>query len=333
MIAMSDAIIVDNLRKNYGNIEALRGVSFRVKTGEIFAFLGPNGAGKTTTIHILTTLLKPTAGSAIVAGHDVVKEAREVRKKIGIVFQEPAYDRDLTAYENLYLHGKIYGLKGSELHKRIIEMLNFVELEKFKDKPLKTFSGGMIRRLEIARGLMHFPEILFLDEPTIGLDPQTRVKIWDYIREIKKEHNITIFLTTHYMDEAELLADRISIIDHGKIIAEGTPESLKGLVGSDVIYVKFDKPINDFSKINIPLAKTYMILKDGRLEIITKDASKAIPILFEEVQKLGLRILEINYKKPSLNDVFIHLTGRGLRDSENQSNGSAFLSFRRFSRR
>ncbi len=330
---MSDAIIVEDLKKNYGDVEALRGVSFRVKSGEIFAFLGPNGAGKTTTIHILTTLLRPTAGSAIVAGHDVLKEAKEVRRKIGIVFQDPTYDRDLTAYENLYLHGKIYGLKGSELHKRILEMLKFVELDKFKDKPLKTFSGGMIRRLEIARGLMHLPEILFLDEPTIGLDPQTRVKIWDYIREIKREHDITIFLTTHYMDEAELLADRISIIDHGKIIAEGTPESLKRLIGNDVIYVKFGKPLNDLPDFEIPFTKTYRILEDGRLEIITKDASKVIPKIFEEVQKLGLKIVEINYKKPSLNDVFIHLTGRDLRDSEKQSNGVTFHMLRRFPRR
>ncbi|HDJ50609.1 MAG TPA: ATP-binding cassette domain-containing protein [Thermoprotei archaeon] len=312
---MSDAIIVENLVKRYGDIEALRGISFKVRKGEIFAFLGPNGAGKTTTINILTTLLKPTSGHAIVAGHDVLKEPKAVRRKIGIVFQEPTYDRELTAYENLYIHGRIYGLKGKELHERILEMLKFVELERFKDKQLKTFSGGMIRRLEIARGLLHLPEILFLDEPTIGLDPQTRSRIWDYIRDVKKEYDMTIFLTTHYMDEAEQLADRISIIDHGKIIAEGSADDLKRLVGSDIIYVKFVNG-NVTRDLDLSFAKSWRLLKSGLLEIIVDDASRAIPEIFEKMNKRGLKILEISYRKPSLNDVFIHLTGRNLRDEE-----------------
>jgi len=325
---MSDAIIVENLVKRYGDIEALRGISFKVRKGEIFAFLGPNGAGKTTTINILTTLLKPTSGHAIVAGHDVLKEPKAVRRKIGIVFQEPTYDRELTAYENLYIHGRIYGLKGKELHKRILEMLKFVELDRFKDKQLKTFSGGMIRRLEIARGLLHLPEILFLDEPTIGLDPQTRSRIWDYIRDVKKEYDMTIFLTTHYMDEAEQLADRISIIDHGKIIAEGSADDLKRLVGSDIIYVKF---VNGgvTRDLDLSFAKSWRLLKSGLLEIIVDDASRAIPEIFEKMNKRGLKILEISYRKPSLNDVFIHLTGRNLRDEESNPERYILQTIRR----
>ncbi|RLF66437.1 MAG: ABC transporter ATP-binding protein [Thermoplasmata archaeon] len=325
---MSDAIIVENLVKRYGDIEALRGISFKVRKGEIFAFLGPNGAGKTTTISILTTLLKPTSGHAIVAGHDVLKEPKAVRRKIGIVFQEPTYDRELTAYENLYIHGRIYGLKGKELHERIMEMLKFVELERFKDKQLKTFSGGMIRRLEIARGLLHLPEILFLDEPTIGLDPQTRSRIWDYIRDVKKEYDMTIFLTTHYMDEAEQLADRISIIDHGKIIAEGSADDLKRLVGSDIIYVKFAN--GGITKdLDLSFAKSWRLLKSNLLEIIVDDASKAIPEIFEKMNKYGLKILEISYRKPSLNDVFIHLTGRNLRDEESNPERYILQTIRR----
>jgi len=325
---MSDAIIVENLVKRYGDIEALRGISFKVRKGEIFAFLGPNGAGKTTTINILTTLLKPTSGHAIVAGHDVLKEPKAVRRKIGIVFQEPTYDRELTAYENLYIHGRIYGLKGKELHERVLEMLKFVELDRFKDKQLKTFSGGMIRRLEIARGLLHLPEILFLDEPTIGLDPQTRSRIWDYIRDVKKEYDMTIFLTTHYMDEAEQLADRISIIDHGKIIAEGSADDLKRLVGSDIIYVKFAN--GGITKdLDLSFAKSWRLLKSGLLEIIVDDASRAIPEIFEKMNKRGLKILEISYRKPSLNDVFIHLTGRNLRDEESNPERYILQTIRR----
>ena len=328
---MSDAIIVENLVKKYGDIEAVKGISFKVRKGEIFAFLGPNGAGKTTTINILTTLLKPTSGHALVAGHDVLKEPKAVRKKIGIVFQEPSYERELTAYENLYIHGRIYNLKGKELHSRILEMLRFVELDRFKDKQLKTFSGGMIRRLEIARGLLHIPEILFLDEPTIGLDPQTRSRIWEYIRDVKEEYDMTIFLTTHYMDEAEQLADRISIMDHGKIIAEGSADDLKRLIGSDIIYVKFAN--GDATKdIDLSFAKSWKLLKNDLLEIIVDDASRAIPEIFEKMNERGFKILEISYRKPSLNDVFIHLTGRDLRDEESHPNMMQ-IARRRFSGR
>ncbi len=311
---MKYAIIADNLVKKYGDCVAVRGVSFKVKKGEIFAFLGPNGAGKTTTIHILTTLLKPTSGRAIVAGYDVVKAPNSVRKRIGVVFQDPSLDRELTAYENMYIHGKIYGLSGKELNERIIEMLRFVELEKFKDKQVKFFSGGMRRRLEIARALVHYPEILFLDEPTLGLDPQTRAHIWEYIKKLKEEHKMTIFLTTHYMDEAEQLADRVAIIDRGRIIAEGTVEDLKKIIGSDVIYVKALNNGQKMKRLNSNIIKGCEILRDGTIRLEVVNAIEALPKIFEFAQKENIKILEVMYHRPTLNDVFLYLTGRELRE-------------------
>ncbi|CAD5244616.1 ATP-binding cassette domain-containing protein [Thermococcus camini] len=314
-----NAIEVENLVKKYGDFEAVKGISFNVRRGEIFAFLGPNGAGKTTTVHVLTTLLKPTAGKAIVAGHDVVKEPIAVRKKIGIVFQDPSVDRELTAYENMLIHGRIYGLSGNELKEKIERLLKFVELWEFKDRPLKFFSGGMQRRLEIARSLLHEPEILFLDEPTIGLDPQTRAHIWDYIRAMKEEHNMTIFLTTHYMDEAEQLADRIAIMDHGKIIAEGTAEELKKLVGNDIIYLKLQAR-EDLKCLKADFIKGCRLLPDGRVRLDVDNAAEALPRLFELAKESGVKILEVTYHRPTLNDVFLHLTGREIRDEGGEGN-------------
>ncbi|ACJ16481.1 ABC-type multidrug transporter, ATPase component [Thermococcus onnurineus NA1] len=315
-----NAIEVKNLVKKYGDFEAVKGISFNVKRGEIFAFLGPNGAGKTTTVHVLTTLLKPTAGNAIVAGHDVVKESIEVRKKIGIVFQDPSVDRELTAYENMLIHGRIYGLSGNELKEKIERLLKFVELWEFRDRPVKTFSGGMQRRLEIARSLLHEPEVLFLDEPTIGLDPQTRAHIWDYIRAMKEEHNMTIFLTTHYMDEAEQLADRIAIMDHGKIIAEGTAEELKKLVGNDIIYLKLESPKEELKCLKADFIKGCKMLPDGRVRLDVDNAAEALPRLFELAKESGVKILEVTYHRPTLNDVFLHLTGREIRDEGGEQN-------------
>ncbi|ASJ13748.1 ATP-binding cassette domain-containing protein [Thermococcus radiotolerans] len=315
-----NAIEVENLVKKYGDFEAVKGISFNVRQGEIFAFLGPNGAGKTTTVHVLTTLLKPTAGRAIVAGHDVVKESIAVRKKIGIVFQDPSVDRELTAYENMLIHGKIYGLGGNELKEKIERLLKFVELWEFRNRPVKTFSGGMQRRLEIARSLLHEPEILFLDEPTIGLDPQTRAHIWDYIRAMKEEHNMTIFLTTHYMDEAEQLADRIAIMDHGKIIAEGTAEELKKLVGNDIIYLKLQSPKEELKCLKADFIKGCKMLPDGRIRLDVDNAAEALPKLFELAKETDVRILEVTYHRPTLNDVFLHLTGREIRDEGGEGN-------------
>ncbi len=225
------AIEAEKLSKTFGTgekaVKAVDGASFKVKKGEVFAFLGPNGAGKSTTIKMLTTLLQPTAGNVRISGLDALMQSDEVRRRIGIVFQDPSVDDELTAYENMEFHGRLYGVPADEIHSRIQELLEFVGLWDRRDDLLKTFSGGMRRRLEIARGLLHHPHILFLDEPTLGLDPQTRNHIWQYIRTMRKEEGTTIFLTTHYMEEAERMADRIAIIDYGKIVAEGTLAELK----------------------------------------------------------------------------------------------------------
>jgi ABC-2 type transport system ATP-binding protein len=306
------AIEVENLVKRFGDFEAIKSISFKVRRGEVFAFLGPNGAGKTTTVHILTTLLKPTDGKAKVAGLDVVKEAKEVRKKIGIVFQEPSVDRDLTAYENMLIHGGVYGLSGVKLRDKIERLLRFVELWDFKDRLVRHFSGGMQRRLEIARSLLHEPEVLFLDEPTLGLDPQTRVHVWNYIKTIKEEHDMTVFLTTHYMEEAEKLADKIAIIDHGKIIAEGRCDELKKLVGSDVVYVRVDSNAECFEEGDF--IKSCKVLRDGRIRIDVENAAEALPKIFEIAREKGVKIVEMTYHQPTLNDVFLHLTGREIRD-------------------
>jgi len=313
------AISVRDLVKKFGDLRAVDGISFDVRKGEIFGFLGPNGAGKTTTINILVTLMRPTSGEAYVAGYNVVEEPVKVRERIGIVFQDPSVDRNLTGWENLYIHGLIYGLRGEELRRRIEESLEFAELTKFKDVEVKNYSGGMIRRLEIARGLMHEPEILFLDEPTIGLDPQTRAKIWEYVERLRNEAGVTVFLTTHYIEEAERLCDRVAIIDHGRIVAIGSPDELKQGIGGDVIYVRArDK--SSLMKLVEELQEDGMVLRyrelDGVLALSVNNASRVIPSVFEVANRMGIRIEEIKYTQPSLSDVFLHYTGREIRDEE-----------------
>ncbi|HUY69416.1 MAG TPA: ATP-binding cassette domain-containing protein [Candidatus Tyrphobacter sp.] len=229
---MAEIIEVEGVSKTFGRIGAVKNVSFVVQAGEIFAFLGPNGAGKSTTIKMLTTLLEPSSGQILLDGKDVWLKSGEVRRLFGIVFQDPSLDDKLTAYENLKFHGVLYGLPKKTLKDRIAELLNFVELWDRRNDLVEDFSGGMKRRLEIARGLLHHPKILFLDEPTIGLDPQTRHHIWDYITKLNKSEGITIFFTTHYMEEAEAIAQKVAVIDHGEIVAQGTPESLKKETGA-----------------------------------------------------------------------------------------------------
>lgn len=314
------AIEVNDLVKRFGDLTAVDHIKFQVKYGEIFGFLGPNGAGKTTTINILVTLLKHTSGYAYVGGYNVVKDPIKVREIIGVVFQDNTVDRNLTGWENLYIHGMLYGLRDKELKKKIIDALEFVSLIKFKDVVVKNYSGGMIRRLEIARALIHRPKILFMDEPTLGLDPQTRAKIWDYIISLGKEYNVTIFLTTHYMDEADKLCDRIAIIDHGKIVAMGTPEELKSKVGRDVVYIrirdggdieKFISVASYGDKIN-----SYKVISKDMISFNVNSASETIPIIFEIAGKNGVKINEVRYTQPSLGDVFLHYTGRELREEE-----------------
>ena len=322
-MASEPVIVVEKLVKKYNGFPALKGISFKVYEGEVFGFLGPNGAGKTTTIHILATVLKPTSGRASVAGYDVVKEAGKVRRTIGIVFQDPSLDDQLTGYENMYIHGRLYGLRGRVLEERIEELLRFVELYEYRHRLVKTYSGGMRRRLEIARALLHTPRVLFLDEPTLGLDPQTRAHIWEYIERMRKEHKVTIFLTTHYMDEAERLCDRIAIIDHGEIIAVGSPDELKSLVGNDVVYLKLEKMVDDICSLLGEFSNECRVI-GGRVALKVGIAGEAIPRILGELAKRGISVREVTYHRPTLNDVFLYLTGREIRE---ESGG--FLEFAR----
>jgi ABC-2 type transport system ATP-binding protein len=305
------AIVVRGLAKRYGDVQAVRGVDFEVTSGEVFGFLGPNGAGKTTTINMLCTLAKPSAGSATVAGHDVTRERDDVRRNIGLVFQDPTLDGYLTAKQNLRLHAELYGVKSDLVAPRMQQVLEMVGLWERKDTPVATFSGGMRRRLEIARGLMHSPRVLFLDEPTIGLDPQTRRSIWTYIRELKEREEITIFMTTHYMDEAEW-CDRIAIMDHGQIVALDPPETLKAQVGTDRVSIHTD----DDEAAIAALAERFGIearISEGAVAFGVPGGEAFVPRLFAE---LGVPIRSVNVSRPTLDDVFMSYTGTTIRDAE-----------------
>ena len=311
-----EIIKTENLTKKFNNFTAVDNVTFTVKQGEIFGFLGPNGAGKTTTIKMLTTLLNPTDGFAEVAGFNIIKKRNEVRKKIGIVFQEPALDNQLTGKENLDFHARMYGLDKKNRRNRINEVLKLVDLEDKKDVIVKNYSGGMKRRLEIARGLMHHPMVLFLDEPTLGLDAQTRRAIWEYIKRMNKEEGTTIFLTTHYMDEADYLCDRIGIIDKGKILVIDTTINLKNSIGNDVITLS----CNEIDKLLIGLQKEPWIkntkIHDSFLTIGVEKGEEKIPTIVEIARNIGLKINSINLRKPTLDDVFLSYTGKNIRSEE-----------------
>jgi ABC-2 type transport system ATP-binding protein len=305
------AVDVRGLVKHYGEVQAVRGVDFAVAAGEVFGFLGPNGAGKTTTINMLCTLVKPSAGSATVAGHDVVRERDDVRRNIGLVFQDPTLDGYLTAAQNLQLHAELYGVRSDLVRPRMEQVMTMVGLWDRRDSPVNTFSGGMRRRLEIARGLMHSPRVLFLDEPTIGLDPQTRRSIWTYIRELKEREEITIFMTTHYMDEAEW-CDRIAIMDHGKIVALDAPETLKAGVGTDRVTIHTD---DDDATID-GLAERFGIearKSEGAVSFGVPGGEEFVPRLFAE---LGIPIKAVSVARPTLDDVFMSYTGTTIRDAE-----------------
>ncbi|MBI1911941.1 MAG: ABC transporter ATP-binding protein [Deltaproteobacteria bacterium] len=302
-------IKVENLVKRYNSVEAVRGVSFEVNEGETFGFLGPNGAGKTTTINILCTLLNFDSGIALVNGFDCRKEAHKVRSSIGLVFQEITLDNELTAYENLKFHCYMYNMEKRLSEERIDEILGVVGLRDRKNDLVRKFSGGMKRRLEIARGLLHRPKVLFLDEPTLGLDPQTRAHVWEFIKKLKKTEGNTVFMTTHYMQEAEA-CDRIAIIDNGQIIACAKPDDLKRNLRGDTIYIK----TSDDERAQVEIQEKFG-LKAKKLEtglaVLVESGEKCIPKLFE---KLETNILSINLKKPSLEDVFINLTGKEIRE-------------------
>ena len=318
MQVTANVIEVNNLEHSYGSVKAVDNISFSVKEGEIFSFLGPNGAGKSTVINILTTLRKIQKGEARVNGYDVAKESKSVRRSIGIVFQMLCLDHEMTVCENLEYHGKIYSMPKNERKKRIEELLKLIELENKKDTLAKDLSGGMKRRLELARGLMTKPAVLFLDEPTIGFDIQTRMRMWEYLKEIKKE-GTTIFLTTHYMEEADQLSDRISIIDHGKIIVTGTADELKNKLGKDLIYLETsdNKVAADILK-EIKSVKTVTEDTKSLRIIIGEDATHVLSQILERIRQAGIEITTVNIKKPSMDDVFVHYTGHDLREGETQ---------------
>jgi ABC-2 type transport system ATP-binding protein len=312
------AIEVDDLRKSFGEVEAVRGVSFEVAAGEVFGFLGPNGAGKTTTINMLCTLAKPTAGSARVAGHDVVRERDDVRRHIGLVFQDPTLDGYLTAEQNLRLHAELYGVDPALVPGRMRQVLEMVGLWERRGATVMTFSGGMRRRLEIARGFLHSPRVLFLDEPTIGLDPQTRSSIWRYIAQLQEREEITIFMTTHYMDEAEF-CDRIAIMDQGEIVALDTPEALKAQVGADRVRIQTE----DDDAAIAALAERFDLeatISEGAVTFFVPSGEEFVPRLFAE---LGIAIGSVSVSRPTLDDVFMSHTGTTIRDAEESGNKHA----------
>jgi ABC-2 type transport system ATP-binding protein len=327
-----DAIKVENLTKKFKNLTAVDGITFSVHEGELFGLLGPNGAGKTTILNMLSTLLNITSGRAEVAGFDVQKSRDDVRKSIGVVFQEPALDTKLTGRENLEFHARMYGMKQSESKARIDDVLGVVELKDKEKVLVENYSGGMKRRLEIARGLIHHPKVLFLDEPTLGLDAQTRRSIWDYIRKLNKEEKITIILTTHYMEEADQLCDRVAIVDHGKIVALDTPEKLKDLLGGDVITLEIEGDIDALMKKLqssdwVKTIKKYdketcshMNLHENSICLTVEKGETKIPELINEAQSFGAKIISVALHKPSLEDVFLHFTGKRIRDNEGSSN-------------
>jgi ABC-2 type transport system ATP-binding protein len=307
---MSSIEVID-LVKSFGRLAAVDKISFEVEDGEVFGFLGPNGAGKTTTINVLCTLMRPTAGRARVAGYDVASQRDAVRQSIGLVFQDPSLDDQLTAYENLQFHAHVYNVPGRERAQRIEEVLRVVELWDRRDAVVRTFSGGMKRRLEIARGILHHPRVLFLDEPTLGLDPQTREHVWEYILEVQRAHHITIFMTTHYMDEAEH-CNRIAIIDLGKIVALDTPDALKRMVGVDIVTVQTE----DNERAAREIRERYGLepqRDDTRLRLEVEAGAEFIPRL---VRDLGVAVRSVDLHRPTLDDVFLKLTGRAIREAE-----------------
>jgi ABC-2 type transport system ATP-binding protein len=301
-------IIVKNLVKKYGSFNALNGLSFEVNENEIFGLLGPNGAGKTTLIHILATLLNPTEGGAVVNGFDVLRNAIKVRQSIGVVFQAPSSDDILTGYENLKVHALLYGIPRKIREKRISEVLQLVGLDDRKDDQVKKYSGGMRRRLEIARGLLHHPKVFFLDEPTLGLDPKSRESMWKYIKKIVREEKVTIILTTHYMEEADMLCDRIGFITNGKIIALDSPSKLKQEIGGDIVKITFigEVPVNEeFTKFDF-VHKVEQ--KENSVTVYMEEVNSNLHMLIKDLK--GVQTIE--YNKPTLNDVFLKLSGDSL---------------------
>jgi ABC-2 type transport system ATP-binding protein len=320
-------IEIKNLTKTFGRIQAVRGIDLNIGKGEIFGLLGPNGAGKTTTIGMLCTIVRPTSGHATLAGFDIVKNPSAVRRQVGIVFQDPTLDTVLTGYENLELHARLYGMPAAERKKRIEEMLMLVDLKGRSNDITRTYSGGMRRRLELARGLLHKPAVLFLDEPTLGLDPQTRARTWEYIKLMAKKEQTTVVLTTHYMEEAQQVCDRVGIIDRGRIMALDKPDNLMQSMGGDLVVIRTKEP--PMQKIQALPYVSQARLNDGAVEITLKDAHLHLQELLSIIP--GVECVEI--RVPTLNDVFIKLTGRDIREDSPEDSGSWVDSVARYRQR
>ena len=317
------SIETKSLTKSFGDLVAVNDISFSVEKGEIFGFLGPNGAGKSTTMMIFTTLLKPTNGNALVGGFDVIKNPKQVRENIGFVQQETTVDEYLSGRENLLLQAKLNHIPKNEINQRIDEVLDLIELSDKQDEAVVTYSGGMRKRLDIAGGLLHHPRVLFLDEPTVGLDIQTRRKIWQYIKKIHTQFDMTIFLTTHYMEEADSLCDRIGIIDHGKIQVIDTPKNMKNDLGNEIISLVIESN-NNYDSFLLELKKIEFIKKfnedDSKLILFTSNGTEVIPQIFQISSELGIKIKSISLTQPTLDDVFISYTGHEIRDDDSKFN-------------
>ena len=313
------AIVVENIVKRYGDFEAVKGVNFAVEDGEIFGLLGPNGAGKSTLIRMMTTLIPATSGKAIVGGYDVSKDSDAVRRMIGVIPQALTSDPDLTVEENLSIYAKLYSVQRAQREKNINEVLEAVDLVKWRGAQTKTLSGGMRRRLEIARGLVHDPRIFFLDEPTTGLDPVSRIAVWEMLNNLKKTRNLTMLLTTHYMEEADRLCDRIAIVDHGKLVALGTPVELKQSVpGSNVVEVQFNREDPEWKQRleALPNVTEVQSQSAGVYRVLTSNGSQTTTQLVEMAASLGEQLTSLSVQNTSLDDVFVHYTGRQLRDEQ-----------------
>lgn len=312
---MTVALHIQNLTRRFNDLVAVNNISFDIGHGEIFGLLGPNGAGKTTTLSMLSTMLKPTSGSATITGIDIEQDEDGVRKSIGIVFQDQSLDEELTAWENMDFHARLYRIPADTQNQRITELLRLVELEDRKNDIVKTFSGGMRRRLEIARGLLHHPSVLFLDEPTLGLDPQTRNHLWQYIATLAREKGITIILTTHYMEEADRLCTRVAIMDHGKIIALDTPKNLKDGIGGDVITIQSTDPDAIIAALTEPWISR-MEQHNNEVIITLQNAEQHVSTIVTHLNTKQVPIESIAIHKPTLEDVFLTFTGKTIREQE-----------------
>ena len=307
-----DAISAERLEKRYGPVQALAGVTFSVRAGEVFGLLGPNGAGKSTTVRVLTTLTRPDSGRAFVAGHDVVREPNRVRRSIGYVPQESGVDREATGRENLVLQGRIQGVPGSELRRRVDELLDLVGIADAADRVVRGYSGGMKRRLDIALGLVHRPSVLFLDEPTTGLDPEARAAMWVEVERLAEQERLTILLTTHYLEEADRLAERVAIVSRGEIVVEGPPEKLKRDLRGEAVTVELaDGRADEAAGIVDALAGATETTVDGRLlRTRVPNGAQAVPAILSALEGSGIRVESVTTHRPSLDDVYLHYTGR-----------------------